>query len=28
MTRYDVYWFFRRKLRMIALTVMTYAALC
>jgi hypothetical protein len=24
----DCYWFFRRKIRIIALTVLTYAALC
>lgn len=24
----DCYWFFRRKVRIIALTVLTYAALC
>jgi len=28
MTRADIYWFFRRKLKVVLLTVMTYAALC
>ncbi len=28
MNRYRVYWFFRRKVRIVLLTVLTYAALC
>jgi len=28
MTRADIYWFFRRKLKVVVLTVVTYAALC
>jgi len=27
-TWFDCYWFFRRKTRIIVLTVLTYAALC
>lgn len=25
---FDFYWFFRRKLRIVVLTILTYAALC
>ncbi len=27
-TAYTVYWFFRRKAKIVFLTVMTYAAMC
>jgi hypothetical protein len=27
-TAFDVYWFFRRKTRIVLLTALTYAALC
>ena len=28
MSRYRVYWFFRRKIRIVVLTAFCYAALC
>ena len=28
LTRYDAYWFFRRKARIFVLAALTYAALC
>jgi hypothetical protein len=28
LTWFDVYWYFRRKAKIVALTALTYAALC